>query len=292
MRVTTTQMFNTASYNINKNRDQYYEIQQMLSTQKRVNKPSDDPTGASQISDVKNSLSKIEQYARNIERARTFVDTTETALAQIVEELNSALDLAVDINGGVSTGVDYEVAAEQIEGIYANILQYANSKDGDRYVFSGYLTNTAPFDSAGNYMGGSGESIEIEITDDNFLKINLCGDDVFTSSVDVFQTVTDLRDAISAGDQDQIKAMIPQVESALDHIISMRSSLGNKSNRLDAAQDNNYSLEEAYTQILSNIESIDVAEVTTEYAYQEQVYQATLMVSSQIIQQSILDFIT
>ena len=292
MRVTTTQMFNAATYNINKNKDKYFQVQEALITQKRINRPSDDPAGASQVSDVKNSMSRIEQYARNIERARSFTDTTEIALSHVIDELNSVLDLAVDINGGISSTVDYEVAALQIDSYFSNMIQSANAKDGDRYVFSGFRTTTAAFDSVGNYMGGSGESIEIEITHDSFLKANLGGDDVFKGPVDVFQSVTDMRNAINASDQDQIKALIPQVKAALDQIIAIRSGIGNKSVRLDAAVENNLSLEEAYTEILANVEDIDIAEATTEYAYQEQVYQATLMVSSQIIQQSILDFIT
>ncbi len=292
MRVTTTQMFNAATYNINKNKDKFYQAQEALITQKRINRPSDDPAGASQVSDVKNSMSRVEQYARNIERTRSFTDTTEIALSQVVGELNNVLDLAVDINGGISSTVDFEVAALQVDSYFSNMIQSANTKDGDRYIFSGFRTTTASFDSAGNYMGGSGESIEIEITHDSFLKANLCGDDVFKGPVDVFQSVTDMRSAINASDQDQIKALIPQVKAALDQIIAMRSGIGNKSVRLDAAVENNFSLEEAYTEILANVEDIDIAEATTEYAYQEQVYQATLMVSSQIIQQSILDFIT
>jgi flagellar hook-associated protein 3 FlgL len=292
MRVTTTQMFNAATYNINKNKDKYFQVQEALITQKRINRPSDDPAGASQVSDVKNSMSRIEQYARNIERARSFTDTTEISLSHVIDELNSVLDLAVDINGGISSTVDYEVAALQIDSYFSNMIQSANAKDGDRYVFSGFRTTTEAFDSAGNYMGGSGESIEIEITNDSFLKANLCGDDVFKGPVDVFQSVTDMRNAINTSDQDQIKALIPQVKAALDQIIAIRSGIGNKSVRLDAAVENNLSLEEAYTEILANVEDIDIAEATTEYAYQEQVYQATLMVSSQIIQQSILDFIT
>ncbi len=292
MRVTTAQMFNSATYNINKTQQNYYDIQQTLLTQKRVNKPSDDPTGASQISEVKNSMNRLEQYGRNIDKAGSFIGATELALSEVIEELNKVLDTAIDINGGNATGTDYQVAAQQIESNFANIVQSANAKDGDRFVFSGYRTSTQAFDSNGDYQGGSGEYIEIEITGDNFLEINLCGDDVFKGPIDVFQAVSDLKAAVESGDQDQIKAMIPTVEAALDQIIAMRSGIGSKTVRMEAAEENNASLEEAYAQILSNLEDIDIAEATSEYAYQEEVYQATLMVSSKIFEQSILDFIT
>ncbi|MCZ7587062.1 MAG: flagellin [Deltaproteobacteria bacterium] len=129
------------------------------------------------------------------------------------------------------------------------------------------------------------------MSEGNFLTINKDGNEILKSPIDIFQTLADLQTALAAGDQTAIKAMMPTLESALEQVINHRSDIGSITVRLDAAEADNEELIEAYTKILSDTEDVDIAKATSDFAFQEQVYQATLMVSDRVMQLSLLDFI-
>ncbi|MBZ0272060.1 flagellar hook-associated protein FlgL [bacterium] len=291
MRITTNLMYRNATQSINDNRVRYLQMQEQLVSQKRINRPSDDPIGAARAMGVNSILGRFNQFQRNVGSARSFVETTELALSHVIDDLTRARELAIDVNGGNAGALDFEAASHEIGRLYENIVQNANAKDGDRYVFAGYRTNAEPFDDAGNYFGGVNQDIAIEVGEGNFVTINKDGNEVFKGPVDVFQVMTDLKTAIETGDTAQISALIPQVEAALNQAIAQRSDIGATTLRLDAAMEDNDELVEAYTKILSETEDVDIAKATSEFAYREQVYQSSLLVASRVMSQSLLDFI-
>lgn len=72
----------------------------------------------------------------------------------------------------------------------------------------------------------------------------------------------------------------------------LRAEVGAKSNRLEAMSSKNE--EETYnmTELLSKTQDIDIAEKYMEYSTMSSVYTASLKVGAQILQQSILDFLS
>lgn len=50
---------------------------------------------------------------------------------------------------------DRRALGAEIKGIRGNLMDLANNRDGSgRYIFGGFKSDTAPFDDAGNYVGG------------------------------------------------------------------------------------------------------------------------------------------
>lgn len=291
MRITTAMMFANATRNITKSQEKYLLAQEPLITQRSINRPSDDPIGAARVLGIHKQIGQIDQYQRNIDQAENFINQTEQALGSVRDSLIRLQEIAVGINDGMAGPGEYAAVAKEVDALYDAILSAANSKISNRYVFAGFETTNAPFDTSGNYLGGIGDEIEIEINNGDFLVINQTGDEVFKGPMDVFQVVTDMRDAIAAGDQDAITANLTPLADALDQILAFTSDIGAKSNRLESARTNNDELTQAYTNIMSNIEDADVVAATAEFAQMEQIYQATLTVSSRVMNQSFLDFL-
>jgi len=290
MRISSFLMYSNATRNVNKNRQQYLEAQEVLITNRRLNRPSDDPIGAARALELHKRLGGFGQYLRNIDQSRTFLDQTEIALTSVSEALQRIKELAVDINSATSGPAEYQAAAKEVANLFDEILRAANTKVGNRYIFAGYETMSPPFDDLGNYSGGIGDAIEVEINDNAFIQINFTGDEVFKSPIDIFQVVSDVQTAIQSGDQTAISAQLRDISDALDQVLSTLAATGARSNQLDIAETNNFELIEAYTAILSNIEDADIVAATTEFTKCEQIFQATLEVSSRILNQSFLDF--
>jgi flagellar hook-associated protein 3 FlgL len=291
VRVTTNMVFQSASRNISTNLERYYRLQEQLMTQKKINRPSDDPVSTTHAMDLRTMVSNFEQYERNILTAEAFNTLTDVSLINVVERLQRALELTTAANNPLNSDAEYQQAAAEMEGVFDEVLRNANAKYGDRFIFAGFESGAAPFDDTGAYIGGApGQDIDVEISTGEYLTMNLNGEEVFKGPVDVMQLLQDAATTIASGDQTQISALLPQLTDALDQVLTWTTTNGARTNRVAIAKEDNTELRDSFIAILSDVEDIDVTEVTTEFAAQEQILEANRVVSARLLEQNFLDF--
>ena len=145
MRVTQNMMSNLFVRNIQKQTEAMLQRQEQVATQKRINRPSDDPGGMARVLDGRSTLAAIDQYVENIKQGKTRLEITETTLKQVDDLVQQARKLAETNSGADVTADQREFAAENVKEIYDQVMQLANSRFGGRYMFAGYQTDTAPF---------------------------------------------------------------------------------------------------------------------------------------------------
>ena len=75
-----------------------------------------------------------------------------------------------------------------MDQLFKDLVATGNRRMGDRYIFGGYKTRSAPFDHEGNYAGDSG-SIKFEISRGVFATVNLPGDRVFMGKANALALV-------------------------------------------------------------------------------------------------------
>jgi len=85
--------------------------------------------------------------------------------------------------------------------------------------------------------------------------------------------------------------LLGQVDDHIDNMLSIRSELGAKANRLDAAKKKNDEETFNMTKLLSKTEDIDFAEKIMQYMMMSNVYEASLSTGAKILQPTILDFL-
>jgi flagellar hook-associated protein 3 FlgL len=179
MRVADKMNYNNAVHNMNKNRTELLEFQNQAATQKRINKPSDDPLGAARILKSRTEMVGYEQYKRNILSAKEFIEFSEQSLGQLSDLLIRAKELALDQADDAANGPDSRrIVAAEIKQIYEQVVNIANQRFGDRHVFSGYKSMATPFDMTGTYFGDDAE-VEVQIDKGSFVKMNIPGSVVF-----------------------------------------------------------------------------------------------------------------
>lgn len=81
----------------------------------------------------------------------SWVDTTESALADINESLQRVRELAVRGANGTNTKEDMAQIAKEVAQIKQHIIQIGNTNYAGRYIFSGFKTDTAPLNSDGSF---------------------------------------------------------------------------------------------------------------------------------------------
>jgi len=143
MRVTDNMKYSLAIKNLNGLQKDYNELLEKLATQKRINRPSDDPTGMMKVLDCRQTLATIEQYQSNIERGTTWISATEKTLTGIMDLLSQVQAAAG--NYGTETDSSKLISASQVREIRDQIHSLANYSLGGSYLFSGSLVGTEPF---------------------------------------------------------------------------------------------------------------------------------------------------
>jgi flagellar hook-associated protein 3 FlgL len=179
MRVTDKMGFNQVISNLQKNRGEMSDLQNQAAIQKRITKPSDDPTGATRVLGYRTEEKSSQQFIKNISIAKSFLEFTDVSLGEVSDVLMRLKELAIQQSSDASSSAETRrTVAEEVAQTHAQMIQMANRKLGDRYVFGGFQTTTPPFDREGNYSGDDGE-VKLHVNKDAFMPMNLTGDKVF-----------------------------------------------------------------------------------------------------------------
>lgn len=181
MRITTFMLFNQFSNSLSKNLSELGRVQQQLSSGKRLTKPSDDIIATRGSMAYKVSINEIEQFNRNIDEGISTLGNTENQLRSANDLINRARELAISESNDVATAATREVTSYEVQNLFNGLLDIGNAKLRDKYLFSGYLTNTKTFDASGTYMGDTG-SLEIFIANGIKTGINVTGDTAFSDT--------------------------------------------------------------------------------------------------------------
>jgi len=296
MRVTNRLMADTVLNSLYRNSQQLLKLQEMVSTEKRINRPSDDPIGMGKILDYRKILSSIDQYNTNITHGKTQIDLTESCLEAIDELVLEARRIAVEQSSGELE--NRPTAAQEIKNIYDQILQLANTKLGDTYILSGHQTDTTPFTRDANYNatyhGDDGDK-RIIVGDKLDIKVNVTGEDALRSGVDVFDALRDLisglEDPNPAAGTAQIAAQITPLSNALDQIKGVRAEAASTFTQLETTENQLANFKLNIEDMLSDTEDVDMAQAIVELQIQQTAYETSLATAAEILQRSLMDFL-
>ncbi len=296
MRLTNRLMADTVLNSLYKNTQQLLKLQEMVSSQKRINRPSDDPIGMRKILNYRKVLSSIDQYNTNITHGKTQIDLTESCLEAIDDLVLKARRIAVEQSAGELE--NRPTAAQEVKKIYDQILQLANTKLGDTYILSGHQTDTAPFsrdaDYNATYHGDDGYK-RIIVGDNLNIKINVTGEDALRSEVDVFDSLRDLINGLEDPDTTagtaQIATQITPLSNALDQIKAVRSEAASTFIQLETTENQLANFKLNIEDMLSDTEDADMAQAIVELQIQQTAYETSLATAARILQRSLMDFL-
>ncbi|MCR3920907.1 MAG: flagellar hook-associated protein FlgL [Firmicutes bacterium] len=292
MRVTHQLMKNSVLNNVNKNLGQMSRLQNMLSSGKALQKPSDDPIKVAQVMNYTTALATNDQYQKNIAAATSWMSVTEDSLKSITEVLQRVRELAI---AGATDTMSEEARranAIEVDTLTDVLVQIGNSSYQGRYIFSGHQTNTVPFtrDEDGISYHGDQGSISWEVAPSVTIRGNIDGNDLFMTS-DMFQSMEQMKQGLLDNDGEAVNISIEKIDAALNHILDKTATVGAMTNGLDMTMENLLSEKINFTELRSKLEDIDFAETYMNYAMMENVYRASLSAGAKIIQPSLLDFL-
>lgn len=142
MRVTNNMILANAKSNINGNKVAVDNGNNQMTTQKRIQRPSEDPVIAVRSLRLQTQLSKINQYyEKNIPDAESWMSVAGTALDNIQSCMASIREICVGGATGINTPSDRDTMLTQLTSLKQAVFEQGNATFAGRTVFTGYRTN-------------------------------------------------------------------------------------------------------------------------------------------------------
>ena len=189
MRVSTGMIFDAGVTSINRQTASLLQLQQQVSSGRRILTPSDDPVAAARALEVTQSRTVVAQFAVNHNNATSALGLEESQLTSATDLLARVRELTVQAGNSSLSGSDRKALAFELRARFEELLGIANATDGSgQYLFSGYMGATQPFGGsidkilAGNtdvlYFGDDGQR-RLQISPSRFLEVSDSGNDIF-----------------------------------------------------------------------------------------------------------------
>jgi len=199
MRVTTHSLSTQVIDELQQAYQRMAQAQEQVTTGRRINQPSDDPTGAVRVLGLRSLEATLSQFKRNIDTTQPFLQQADSVLGDVTDGLNRVKELALSMANDTTTPTDRQSAAAEVHQIFLQLLSEANTKVGNSFLFGGFRNGTAPFAQGANgvnYFGDNGQ-ISIQTGPTSSLPINLLGNQVFQGAgvvggVGILDAVQDL----------------------------------------------------------------------------------------------------
>jgi flagellar hook-associated protein 3 FlgL len=300
MRITNNMIADQVLSAIMGSRNRLTKIQEQLATTKRINRPSDDPVGSNLVLQFSAAKAALDAFQRATDAGQEFLRATATPLDQIAEVLVRAKEVGLQGSSDTMQGARGALAAE-VNQLLEELFSQGNARFADRYLFGGTQTAAAPFsatrDAAGQITAvtanplGTDAAVEAAVADGVRVRTNVAGSSVFSGTVNLFNSLIALRDALAAEDTAAIVSATSAVDRGVAQVTEVSGAVGTIIRRLDAIRSRNQKDLTRFEYLRSSVQDADIAELYVELQKREQALEASLAAGARALQPSLLDFL-
>ena len=144
MRITTKVIQNNSLNNINTNKLLQDKLSQQMSTEKKVNRPSDDPIVAIRALRLRTNVNQVCQYyEKNVPDAESWLEVTESALSSMSDVVTDMIKQCTKGSNEDLTTSDRETILTALKALRDEVYSTGNADYAGRFIFTGYRTDTS-----------------------------------------------------------------------------------------------------------------------------------------------------
>ncbi|HGF0768931.1 TPA: flagellar hook-associated protein FlgL [Kluyvera georgiana] len=274
MRVSGLNNSNAMLAQLGVNGNRVAKLMEQLSTQKRVNVPSDDPVAASRLVQLGREQAAIKQYQSNITSLSGALSVQESHITAMSNQVLAVSDKLKLANNSTLSEKDLAGYGAELESMLDSLVATMNSKnENGSYLFSGTKTNTKAVELVdGKYVyGGNDNSRETIVANGVSITENTNAAQAFSGSgndLDMLNKLKELSEKMQdpnlnfADYQDDLTAMIDMTQSTSDSLGALFTDLGGRQNRLTLIDDAHTDVSLSNAQVETDLNAADSATTT------------------------------
>lgn len=285
-RITQRSMSDSALRGLQASLDRTATLQNQLSSGKKISAPSDDPSGTGSAMTFRAQQAAAEQHLRNIDGAQGRLATTDSALSDLSDRLNSIRNLMVQSNTGSLSTEGRAALAAEVTAVRGNVIDLYNTRYLDRPVFGGTTPGDVAIDPFGTYIGND-EPVEVRISRDASVRVDVPGTAVGADDVPALleQIATEMTGA------GVTQASFDALDAARSQVLQALGDIGARGSRVEAAKTQVDSLRLDLQARISENEDVDLPATIMNLQAQQVSYQAALGAAAKVLQTSLVDFL-
>jgi flagellar hook-associated protein 3 FlgL len=255
-----------------------------ISTGKRIQRPSDDPTGAALVGEIARTEAQEATWLRNLGTAGTLADRADTALSAVATNLERANELLINAASGTLSAENRATVALELRAIAADMAALADTRD----AFGGELFRTNGALEIPVSVGGT--LVPVAARQEVFGNIATAG-----GPADLVTILNDAATAIVEPDpvarQAAIDTALGEMAAAGDHIAAARGDQGARMNRIERLTEQ---FEQSAIELedqRGSIEGVELTEAIARLQSKQLSLQAAQAVLAQVGKTSLFDLI-
>jgi flagellar hook-associated protein 3 len=258
---------------MNTNNDRLSKLMEQMSTQKRVNVPSDDPVAATRLVQLNREQSAIKQYQQNISRVSGTLAVQESHVQAMSDNLLAINDKLLSANNSTYSPKDMSGYGAELSSMLDSLVDSMNAQnENGSYLFSGTKTDTQPVvldEATGKYVyQGNDSTRETTVANSITIQENTNMASVFSSSGNDLEMLNQLKDLSEKMQQPgaEFTDYQPQIEQVLqletdsrDKISAKFTDLGGRQNQLTLLDNAHADISMANDQVVHDLSDTDWA---------------------------------
>jgi flagellar hook-associated protein 3 FlgL len=291
MRVSESMLYSTTNTTLANQMANMQTLTEQISASKKLIKPSDNPADVRTAVGLYDTLAQLNQFGRNIDTATNTLSSMDGALSSAGQLIQRANELAIQGANGTLSPSDRKSMATEVSQLTEAMAQDANAKVGNSYIFSGFKTDTPPYQvtgpgQVGAYQGDNGVVLA-RVGPSSTMQVSLAGGAVFQSGIDA---LTQLQTDLNSGNAVQAST-ITQISNALQDLSQAQATVGARENRMTDAKNTQQNLITSNTALLSGLQDVNMPAAITALTQAQTTYQASLAVTAKVMQTSLIDYL-
>jgi flagellar hook-associated protein 3 FlgL len=281
--------------------DALAQTQEEMSTGLKINQPSDNPYGASQVVDLGDQLSELNNYTSNVNDGTAWLNTASTALTSINNSVQSVRELVVEASNGTMTPADLSSAAAEVNQLIDSVKSSANTTYDGSYIFSGSATDTAPYQAGSNdnYQGNNG-TISRTIGPGTSVAVNtnlstLLGNGTTPGDGGLLDTLRTIANDMQTGSTASLNSLrttdLTNLDGNLSTLQSMQANTGALTDRMTLASSQISGYQQTVQTQLASTQDADLSQTAIDFSTAQAAYTAALKAGASIVQNSLDNFL-
>jgi flagellar hook-associated protein 3 FlgL len=268
-----------------------------ISTGRRVQAPSDDPSATAAVINIHSQSAQMDQYAQNVNNLQGLLQTADSTMSSVITSLNQAISLGVQSGDSTLSPTNRATLSTQLQNVSKQILTLANTSYQGTYIFSGtnsnqpaYVTDPNPLSANGVTYQGNANANSVEVAPGQNINMNVPGSQLFTNAAgDVFAALKNMAQAAATGNG--IPAAVDQLKTAFDTVNAQRTQYGTSLSQLQTASTFLATSKLQLSTQENNAVGIDLAQAASDVQKALTQRSAILAVGGKIQNTSLLDYL-
>ncbi|HEX4499782.1 MAG TPA: flagellar hook-associated protein FlgL [Scandinavium sp.] len=258
---------------MNTNNERLSKLMEQMSTQKRVNVPSDDPVAATRLVQLNREQSAISQYQENISRLSGTLSVQESHIKAMSDNLLAINDKLLSANNSTYSQEDMSGYGVELGSMLDSLVDSLNAQnENGSYLFSGTKTDTKPIvldEATGKYIyQGNDSTRSTTVANSVTVQENTNIASAFSSSgndLDMLNQLKDLSEKMQDPNADfndyqpQIKQVLELESDSRDKVSAMFTDLGGRQNQLTLLDNAHTDVSLANDQVVHDLSDTDWA---------------------------------